>query len=65
VSLLDELAKHDLMAKEDAQLLKNAYCQYRNYGHRQVLQGKRAVASSDEFVELRTQVEKLWHDYMD
>jgi len=65
VRLLDELARYDLMGKEDAQLLKNAYCQYRNYGHRQVLQGKRAVASNNEFVELRTQVEKIWHDYMD
>ncbi len=65
IRLLDELAQHSFMSNEDAQLLKNAYCQYRNYGHRQVLQEKRAVANSNEFVDLRAQVEKLWHDYMD
>ena len=65
ISLLDELAQHGLITNEAAQLLKSAYCQYRNYGHRQVLQGKRAVASNNKFAELRTQVEKLWHDNMD
>jgi len=65
VRLLDGLAENAYISREDADLLKNAYCQYRDYGHRQVLQGKSAIADSDQFVETRTQVERLWHEFMD
>ncbi len=65
IRLIDGLAQLEFIRSEDAKFLKDAYCQYRNYGHRQVLQGKQALANNNEFVELRAQVEKLWHDYMD
>ncbi len=65
VRLLDGLAENAFISTDNAVLLKNAYCQYRDYGHRQVLQGKPAIADSDQFVEIRAQVEQLWHEFMD
>ena len=65
IRLLDGLTEHGFVSKDNARILKDAYCQYRDYGHRQVLQGKRAEASSDEFLETRANVERLWHDFMD
>ena len=62
--LLESLEQHDLISNEQAEVLKNAYCQYRDYGHHQVLQGERATARKDDFVEIRSQVEKIWHECM-
>jgi len=64
IRLLDALNQHDLISAEQAETLKNAYCAYRDYGHHQVLQGERATARQDEFVEIRAQVENIWHEYM-
>ncbi|WP_051906717.1 bifunctional [glutamate--ammonia ligase]-adenylyl-L-tyrosine phosphorylase/[glutamate--ammonia-ligase] adenylyltransferase [Methylomarinum vadi] len=65
VRLLEGLAEHGFISKENAALLKKAYCAYRDYGHRQVLQGKRAQAGSEKFLELRAQVRNIWHDLME
>ncbi|WP_349431831.1 bifunctional [glutamate--ammonia ligase]-adenylyl-L-tyrosine phosphorylase/[glutamate--ammonia-ligase] adenylyltransferase [Methylomarinum sp. Ch1-1] len=65
IRLLEGLAKHGFVSMENAALLKKAYCAYRDYGHHQVLQGKRAVAGGDEFAEMRKQVEKIWRDLME
>ncbi len=65
IRLLDGLVDHGFISKDNAALLQNAFCQYRDYGHRQVLQGKPAEATSEQFVEIRSQVEQLWHDFMD
>ncbi|NOQ76651.1 MAG: bifunctional [glutamate--ammonia ligase]-adenylyl-L-tyrosine phosphorylase/[glutamate--ammonia-ligase] adenylyltransferase [Methylococcaceae bacterium] len=64
IRLLDALNQHGLISTEQIEILKNAYCEYRDYGHHQVLQGKRAMARKDEFVEIRAQVENIWHEYM-
>ena len=63
-SLLDELTSQGIIPKEQAEFLKESYYQYRDYGHKQVLQGKRAIATVDEFTERRTQVTNIWHEYM-
>ncbi len=65
IRLLEELAEHGFISKDNAELLKEAYCQYRNFGHRQVLQGKKAELRNEYFVETRANVERLWHDLMD
>ena len=65
INLLDKLAGVGFVSEGDAAFLQQAYCQYRDYGHRQVLQGKRAEASQDAFVAIRTRVEQLWQDLME
>ncbi len=65
IRLLDGLVDHGFISKDNATLLQNAFCQYRDYGHRQVLQGRTAEVTNDQFVEIRSQVEQLWHDFMD
>lgn len=65
VRLLEGLAAHGFIKTEDAALLKQAYCSYRDYGHHQVLQGESATASDDEFQELRAQVDRIWQQIME
>jgi [glutamine synthetase] adenylyltransferase / [glutamine synthetase]-adenylyl-L-tyrosine phosphorylase len=65
VRLLEGLAEHGFISASDAVLLKKAYCSYRDYGHHQVLQGESATASDNEFSELRTQVDRIWHALME
>ena len=64
VRLLAGLQQHDFMSADDAALLKKAYCAYRDYGHHQVLQGLSATAHADEFRELRSEVERIWGQFM-
>jgi glutamate-ammonia-ligase adenylyltransferase len=63
--LLEELIHDGFLSKDDAEMLKSAYCQYRDYGHKLVLQGKNLEISSDHFVAIRDQVSQLWHKLMD
>jgi glutamate-ammonia-ligase adenylyltransferase len=64
IRLLEALNQLGFISNRQAGILKNAYCEYRDYGHHQVLQGKRAMAGKDDFVEIRSQVEKIWHECM-
>ena len=64
IRLLETLNQYGLISSEQTQTLKSAYCEYRDYGHHQVLQGERALARKDDFVEIRSQVEKIWHECM-
>ncbi len=64
ITLLDVLNRHGLIPNMQAEILKRAYCEYRDYGHHRVLQGECAMAGKDDFVEIRSQVEKIWHEYM-
>ena len=65
VRLLEGLAEHGFISSEDSVLLKKAYCSYRDYGHHQVLQGESATASDAEFTELRAQVDRIWHAFIE
>jgi glutamate-ammonia-ligase adenylyltransferase len=65
VRLLEALAGAGFISKENADLLKAAYCAYRDYGHKLVLQGDRAVIDQTEVAALSRQVERLWHEYME
>jgi glutamate-ammonia-ligase adenylyltransferase len=61
IRLLKALSHLGFLSDSNAKVLKNAYCEYRDYGHHQVLQGERAIAGKDDFVEIQSQVEQIWH----
>lgn len=64
VRLLEGLHAHGIIAQHIADTLKAAYCAYRDIGHKQVLQGDKAVIDEDEVADLRTQVEQIWQGIM-
>lgn len=61
---IESLAAHGFFTAEQAKALKAAYCHYRDVGHREVLQGHKAIADESEFAQQREFVEKLWADVM-
>ena len=61
INLLNVLKQSGYLSSDNADILKKAYCQYRDYGHQQALQGNKAMIKPDEFVETRRQVENIWH----
>jgi len=65
VRLLEGLQQQGFMSQADAETLKNAYCIYRDFGHKQVLQGDKAVIAEAEVVKISAQVERIWHEYME
>ncbi len=65
VRLLEGLQQQGFMSKADAETLKNAYCTYRDFGHKQVLQGDKAVIDEAEVAEMSAEVERIWHEYME
>lgn len=64
VRLLAGLQQQGFIPAEDADLLKQAYCAYRDFGHHQVLQDHPALADANQFAELREQVQRIWHTFM-
>lgn len=65
VRLLEGLAEHGFMTVAEAMVLKQAYTGYRDYGHHQVLQGEKAMATAEQFAEYRAQVDELWRKFME
>ncbi len=65
VRLIDGLQAHGFMSKPVAETLKAAYCAYRDYGHKLVLQGGGTLIDAAEMVDMRTQVEQIWRDFME
>ena len=65
VRLLEGLQEDGFMSQAEAEILKAAYCTYRDTGHKLVLQGERAVINEAEVLELSKQVEQIWHKYME
>ena len=61
---IDNLQTHGFFSHKQAQVLKTAYCHYRDYGHRQVLQGHKAVAKESIFSEQQAIIEKIWLQLM-
>jgi glutamate-ammonia-ligase adenylyltransferase len=64
VRLLEGLQQQGFMSLADAQLLKTAYCTYRDFGHKQVLQGDKAIIAEAEVAKMSAQVGRIWHEYM-
>ncbi len=65
VRLLDGLQAMNFMTKNIAETLKAAYCMYRDFGHKLVLQGERAVIDESEIRDIKTEVEKIWQDIIE
>ncbi len=65
VRLLEGLAQHGFMTETEAELLKTAYCTYRDFGHKLVLQGDKAVIDKNEVSVLQQQVERIWQRIME
>jgi glutamate-ammonia-ligase adenylyltransferase len=65
VRLLESLSEQNIIPLATANALKHAYCFYRNLGHKQVLQGDKAIINEDEVADLRLQVESIWLSIME
>jgi glutamate-ammonia-ligase adenylyltransferase len=64
VRLLESLQMQNVISKNDVNLLTNAYCAYRDAGHKRVLQGDKTIIAAQNFVELREQVTQIWQTTM-
>jgi glutamate-ammonia-ligase adenylyltransferase len=64
IRLLEGLQATHFISEAQSEILKVAYCTYRDYGHKQVLQGEKAMINQDEVADLSRQVEQIWHDFM-
>jgi glutamate-ammonia-ligase adenylyltransferase len=64
IRILETLQNQDLISEHDAQILKQAYCHYRDRGHRQTLQGEKVIVEAQDFIELRYQVKTIWQKIM-
>lgn len=65
VRLLEGLNTQGIISQRTADILKAAYCTYRDMGHKQVLQGNTAIIDEAEVADLRTQVEAIWQAIME
>jgi glutamate-ammonia-ligase adenylyltransferase len=65
VRLLEGLAQQSFITSSDAAILKSAYCAYRDTGHKQVLQGDKAIINESEVDGMKKQVEEIWHKVME
>ena len=63
--LLESLSEQNIIPLATANVLKHAYCFYRNLGHKQVLQGDKAIINEEEVADLRLQVESIWQTIME
>ena len=64
VRLLEGLHAQGFIAKATADILKAAYCSYRDNGHKLALQGKPAIMNEADVAEIKTQVEAIWQTIM-
>lgn len=64
VRLLEALASVGFISLNDAEKLKRAYCSYRDFGHKQVLQDEKTIIDESEISVLKFEVEQLWHELM-
>ncbi|MEO1884442.1 MAG: bifunctional [glutamate--ammonia ligase]-adenylyl-L-tyrosine phosphorylase/[glutamate--ammonia-ligase] adenylyltransferase, partial [Methylococcales bacterium] len=65
IRLLQLLHEKGVLSKRDADILQRAYCEYRIKSHQQVLQERAVAVDSRCIVELRSQVQSVWHAIMD
>jgi [glutamine synthetase] adenylyltransferase / [glutamine synthetase]-adenylyl-L-tyrosine phosphorylase len=64
VRLLESLADQGFISRIEADTLKTAYCTYRDTGHKQVLQGDKALINESEVEEMKKQVKAIWQRVM-
>ena len=64
VRILADLEKLSLITKTEADTLRQAYLEYRNYAHRLALQNRPLAAINPSLVDLQTKVKAIWHKYL-
>ena len=64
VRILADLAKLSLITVSEANILSQAYLEYRNYAHRLALQNNALVATNPSIINLQTEVKAIWHKYL-
>jgi len=62
--LLDALADQQLLSQEYVTTLKQAYCIFRDRGHKEALQGNKALITQQELIDIREQVANIWQVLM-
>lgn len=62
--LITVLQQQGFFNNTQATQLSTAYCIYRDYGHKRVLQGDKAVIDEAELAEIRQQIEIIWQHIM-
>ncbi len=65
VHLLEELAKQGFISEQASSILKEAYCTFRDRGHREILQGRKAQVEAHKYCGLREKVKRIWHEVME
>ena len=60
VRQLEGLARHGIISQSESDDLKTAFCTYRDIGHKQVLQGDKALIDVESVSGLRERVEGIW-----
>lgn len=63
IESLKALTQHGYLAASDSTTLVQAYCDYRDYGHRRALQSKNMQIIGDNFASTRQQVASLWQQH--
>ena len=63
--LLQCLAELGLLSQDRAEKLQTIYCDYRNLGHKQALQGNRAVVAHQEVAGQQGDVLAIWQTLME
>ncbi len=64
IHLIEQLAQYNFFTPKQAKTLTNAYCAYRDYGHKQVLQGHKTVTANTNFIAEREFVQQQWQQIM-
>lgn len=62
--LLEILTQQQLLSQEYTNILKQAYCTFRDRVHKETLQRNKALIPQEDFVKLRQQVTAVWQDIM-
>ena len=65
LNLISQLKAVGFFNETQAKELIDIYCEYRDYGHQQVLQAKKVLADAEVFSKQRACVTKIWKQLMD
>jgi len=64
ISLLVKLADLKILTQEQASTLEAAYCLFRDRGHKEALQGNKAMIPQGDLLEIRAAVVEIWILFM-
>ena len=64
VRILADLARLSLITKAEADILNEAYLEYRNYAHRLALQNAPLATINPSIADFQTKVKAIWNKYL-